>query len=162
MSATSRLGAIAVLCIVAVAVALISQHAFGLQPCPWCVLQRAIFLVIVLACCIGLAWRSGTGRALSATLALLLAVAGATAAIYQHFWAAASPSCNLTLADKILNGTGLTTLAPDVFAPRATCADAAVSLLGIPYDFWSLALFAIVALLAISALGGARGARPAR
>ena len=76
MSATSRLGAIAVLCIVAVAVALVSQHAFDLQPCPWCVLQRAIFLVIVLACCIGLAWRSGAGRALSATLALLLAVRG--------------------------------------------------------------------------------------
>jgi len=46
----------------------------------------------------------------------------------------------------------LSSLVPDIFAPRATCADAAVNLLGIPYDFWSLALFAIVALLAISAL----------
>lgn len=162
MTATARLGTIVLLCVAAVGVALVSQHVFDLQPCPWCVLQRAIFLAIALACCIGLAWRSVAGRVLSVTLVLLLAVAGAAAAIWQHFWAAASPSCNLTLADKILNGAGLSTLAPDVFAPRATCADAAVSLLGIPYDFWSLALFAIVAVLAISALARARSARPTR
>ena len=163
MTATARLAAIALLCIVAVGIALVSQHVFDLQPCPWCVLQRAIFLVIALVCCIGLVWRSVAGAMLSATLALLLAIAGATAAIWQHFWAAASASCNLTLADKILNATGLSTLVPDVFAPRATCADAAVSVLGVPYDFWSLGLFVVVAVLAISALatdagGGARSA----
>ena len=152
MSAAARLGAIALLSVVAVGAALVSQHVFDMQPCPWCVLQRAIFVTIALVCLVGLVLRSGAARAGAATLALLLAIAGGAAAIWQHFWAAASPSCNLTLADKILNGAGLTSLAPDVFAPRATCADAAVSLLGVPYDFWSLALFVVVAILAISAL----------
>ena len=157
MSAAGRLVAIALLSVVAVGIALVSQHVFDMQPCPWCVLQRAIFVAIALVCLIGLVLRSGAARAGAATLALLLAIGGGAAAIWQHFWAAASPSCNLTLADKILNGAGLTALAPDVFAPRATCADAAVSLFGVPYDFWSLALFVIVAILAIAAL-----ARPSR
>ncbi|WP_374513984.1 hypothetical protein [Niveibacterium sp.] len=30
-------------------------------------------------------------------------------------------------------------------APRASCADAAVRLFGVPYEFWSLALFIVVA-----------------
>ena len=39
----------------------------------------------------------------------------------------------------------LDSLLPDVFSPRASCADAMVDLLGVPYDFWSLLLFLVVA-----------------
>ena len=151
-----RLGLIAIVCIAAVAAALVSQHLFGIEPCPWCVLQRVIFLAIALACVIGLVWRSATGRALAGVLTLLLALAGVAAALWQHYYAAASASCNLTLADKILNALTLPALVPDVFAPRASCADAAVSLIGIPYDFWSLALYVIVGLAALSLLAGRR------
>ncbi|MEO7337718.1 MAG: disulfide bond formation protein B, partial [Caldimonas sp.] len=66
--------------------------------------------------------------------------------------AAASASCNLTLADKILNALQLPRLLPDAFEPRASCADAAVNLLGVPYDIWSLGLFVVVALTAVSVL----------
>jgi disulfide bond formation protein DsbB len=31
---------------VAVGIALFTQHGLGMQPCPWCVLQRLIFLAI--------------------------------------------------------------------------------------------------------------------
>lgn len=136
------LSGVALVCVAAVAAALVSQHAFDMQPCPWCVLQRVIFLAIALACGIGLLWRGRLGRLVSTGLALLLAVSGITAALWQHFQAAASASCNLTLADKIVSGfLKLDSLLPDVFSPRASCADAAVNLLGVPYDFWSLALF---------------------
>ena len=139
-------------CLGAVAAALISQHVFDMQPCPWCVLQRVIYLAIALACGIGLLWRSRVGRVVSIALALLLAVSGIAAALWQHFQAAASASCNLTLADKIVSGwLQLDSLLPDVFSPRASCADAAVNLLGVPYDFWSLALFvAIDAVLTLA------------
>ena len=30
----------------AVAAALVTQHVFDMQPCPWCVLQRVIFLAM--------------------------------------------------------------------------------------------------------------------
>jgi protein dithiol:quinone oxidoreductase len=139
---TKLLAGTALVCIGAVAAALVSQHVFDMQPCPWCVLQRVIFLAIALACGLGLLWRSRTGRLVSTGLALLLAGSGIAAALWQHFQAAASASCNLTLADKIVSGLlQLDSLLPDVFSPRASCADAAVNLLGVPYDFWSLALF---------------------
>ena len=141
------LGGIAVASLAAVGAALVSQHVFDMQPCPWCVLQRVIFLAIALACLIGLVWRSAFGRRSSALLAMLLADCGIAAALWQHFKAAASASCNLTLADKIVSRwLQLDSLWPDVFSPRASCADAAVSLLGVPYDFWSLALFALMSM----------------
>ena len=31
----------------AVGVVLVAQHQFGVKPCPWCVLQRAIYLLIL-------------------------------------------------------------------------------------------------------------------
>jgi len=124
-----------------------------MQPCPWCVLQRVIFLAIALACGLGLAWRSAAGRRVGAGLALLLALGGVAAALWQHFQAAASASCNLTLADKIVSRwLQLDALAPDVFEARASCADAAVDLLGVPYDFWSLALFVAIAVVLVRLL----------
>ena len=139
------LAGVALACLVAVAAALVSQHVFDMQPCPWCVLQRVIFLAIALACGLGLLWRSRVGRLISTTLALLLAASGIAAALWQHFKAAASASCNLTLADRIVSGfLQLDSLLPEVFSPRASCADAAVNLLGVPYDFWSLALFVAI------------------
>jgi disulfide bond formation protein DsbB len=149
---TPLLAGIALLCLAAVAAALVSQHVFGMEPCPWCVLQRVVFLAIALACVIGLAWRSSAGRLLAGGLGLLLALGGAAAALWQHFVAAASNSCNLTLADTIVGGMKLDSLLPDVFSARASCADAAVDLLGVPYEFWSLTLFILLGAGAVQVM----------
>jgi disulfide bond formation protein DsbB len=151
-----RLGLIALVSIAAVGAALVSQHGFGMEPCPWCVLQRTIFLAMAAVCVVGLVLRSRAIRTTAAVLVLLLAAAGVASALWQHYYAAASASCNLTLADKILNALTLPSLLPDVFSPRASCADAAVNLFGIPYDFWSLALFVLLGLVAISVFAGRR------
>ena len=136
---------IALICMVAVGAALVSQHVFNIQPCPWCALQRLILLTIAAVCLLaGVAGRPG--RRIGAAVALLLALGGVIAALWQHFKAASSVSCNLTFADKILSGLHLDRVLPAVFEPRASCADAAVNLLGVPYDFWSLALFVLVGL----------------
>ncbi len=153
MSGAKLFAGVGLACLAAVGAALASQHVYGMQPCPWCVLQRVIFLAIAVACGLGLLWRSASRRAIAAGLGLLLALSGIAAALWQHFQAAASASCNLTLADRIVSGwLGLDSLWPDVFSARASCADAAVNLLGVPYDFWSLALFVIVALTLLRAL----------
>ena len=154
--ADALLGGTALLCIAAVGAALATQYGLGMEPCPWCVLQRVIFLAIALACVIGLVWRARAGRIVAALLALLLAASGMAAALWQHFVAAASASCKLTLADQIVSGIGLDSLWPDVFSARATCADAAVRLIGVPYEFWSLALFIACAAAALTVLGRAR------
>ena len=153
LNSTRLFAAGAVISLAAVGAALVSQHVFGMQPCPWCVLQRVIFLAVAIACAIGLIWRSVNGRIVAATLGLLLALGGVASALWQHFQAAATASCNMTLADRIVSGwLGLDSLWPDVFSARASCADAAVKLLGVPYDFWSLALFVILSIAMLRAL----------
>ncbi|MBC7957339.1 MAG: disulfide bond formation protein B [Cytophagales bacterium] len=132
---------IAALSLAAVGAALVSQHVYGMEPCPWCILQRVIFLAIALVCLLGFFARRAAGAAV-----LLLALCGAGAALWQHFKAAASSSCAMTLADQIVVALKLDSLWPDVFLARANCADAAVSLGGVPYEFWSLALFVLLAL----------------
>lgn len=137
-----------------IASALVSQHVFDMQPCPWCILQRLIFAVIGAVALVGLLWRGRGAQIGLAVLMDLLATAGIATALWQHFVAAASQSCNLTLADRIVAGLGLDGALPELFQPRASCADAAVHMLGVPYEFWSLALFAIVGALALLALLG--------
>ncbi len=134
----------------AVGSALVSQHVFDMRPCPWCVLQRLVFTLIALAAALGWLLPSRAGSWTSALAISLLAGLGAMAALWQHFVAAASASCNLTLADRILSGSGLDALLPDVFAATASCADAKVNLLGVPYEFWSLVLFVLLDLAAIA------------
>jgi protein dithiol:quinone oxidoreductase len=148
-SSVPWLAAIALLSLGAVAAALVSQHVYDMQPCPWCVLQRAIFVVIALACVVGLVWRTAAGRVVSASLIFLLASSGVAAAGWQHFVSAKSASCNLTLADKIVSALKLDTLLPQVFSATASCADAAVNLFGVPYAFWALGLFAVLALMGL-------------
>jgi disulfide bond formation protein DsbB len=135
-----------------VGAALVSQHVYDMQPCPWCILQRMIFLLIAAVALLGLLWRSHIGRIASALLMDLLATLGVAAALWQHFVAASSSSCNLTLADRIVAASRLDGLLPEIFAPRASCADAAVALFGVPYEFWSLATFAMLGALAVLVL----------
>ena len=40
------LGLVTVICWGAVGAALVSQYVFDMLPCPWCTLQRLIFLVM--------------------------------------------------------------------------------------------------------------------
>ena len=164
MGVRPLLAAVAALCIAALAAALVSQHVYDMQPCPWCVLQRLVFAliaVIALGALGALGARAGTysrpgiARAAAAGIGVL-ALVGMGTALWQHFVAASSVSCNLTLADRIMSATGLDMLWPEVFAAYASCADAKVNLLGVPYEFWSLALYAGMAALAAMAFRAGR------
>ena len=133
----------ALLCVGAVGAALYTQHVLGMQPCPWCVLQRLIFLGIAAAALIGL-----VAQRLGPLLMTLLAICGMAAALWQHFVAAATASCNLSFADRVMSTLMLDELAPAVFMATASCADAKVNLLGVPYEFWSLSLFVVLESIA--------------
>ncbi len=141
--------AIAVLCLAAVGIALVTQHVFDMQPCAWCVLQRLIALTLALVALLGLAWRAPLGQRLGTLSLLLLSLCGIAAALWHQLVATSSSSCVRTLAERIISGLSLDALLPEIFEPRASCADAAVKLLGVPYPLWSLALFVLVAGLAL-------------
>jgi len=139
-----------------VGAALWTQHGLGMEPCPWCILQRLIIVLIVLVALLGLAWRGVAGTLLTGGLIVALSGAGMAAALWQHFVAAASDSCKTTLAERIISGLGLDGSLPEIFQPRASCAEAAAALLGVPYEFWSLALFVLLGLMALRLLAGTR------
>lgn len=154
MSSTSSriLSIIALLCLAAVAIALVSQHVFGMQPCAWCVLQRFIFLAIAAVCLLGLALgrRSIALARISALLAAILAAGGMAAAWYQYTVAANMFSCDMTFADRFMVGSGLDAGMPWLFGIFASCMDARVDLLGLEYALWGLGLFAVIGVLAIA------------
>ncbi|MFG6490383.1 disulfide bond formation protein B [Roseateles sp. BYS78W] len=148
------LAGMAVASFAAVGVALIAQHQFGVKPCPWCVLQRAIFLVIGALSLLG--WLVQAKRSLrqaAVVLVLVMCAAGLTAAVFQHEVAAESASCALGLADKIVTALGLEELWPSVFMITANCSEAAAyKLLGLPYEVWSGLLFAGLGALGLIVL----------
>ncbi len=149
------LAGMALASLAAVGAALVAQHGFGVKPCPWCVLQRGVFLLI--AGVAGVGWlmsKTRTVRQATLLICLLLCAAGLTAAVFQHEVASQTASCALGLADRIISGLNLEELSPQVFMVTATCADAAAArLLGLPYEVWSGLLYAGLGALGVMALG---------
>ena len=143
--------AIALLSMGAVGSALYSQHVLDMQPCPWCILQRLIFIAIAAAAIIGLLLRR-----VGAALVLLLAAAGVAAALWQHFVAAQAESCALSLADRIVGASGLDGRWPELFMATAACNESTAALLGLPYELWSLALFVVLGAIALRVLTAKR------
>ena len=155
-SRTVALLAIAAVSLGAVGAALVTQHLFDMQPCPWCVLQRLEFVTIGAVALLGLAWPTATGLRVTLSGVAALAAAGMATALWHHFVATSSTSCDLSLADRIMSASGLPDLLPGVFEARASCADAAVKLFGVPYQLWSLSIFTLLAAFAVWRLLGKR------
>lgn len=148
------LAGIALVSLAGLAVALVAQHQFGVKPCPWCVLQRGLFLLIALVALLGWLMRaSRSPRQAMLVTVLLLCAAGLTAAVFQHEVAAQTSSCAMGLADRIVTTLDLEALWPSVFMITANCSEAAAyRLLGLPYEVWSGLLFAGFGALALVAL----------
>ena len=131
-----------------VAIAVGLQFYADMQPCAWCTLQRLLYIVIgALAL---LAWflsETPIAARVVAVVPMLGALAGVSAALYQHFVAAETLSCNLTFADKVISTLGLDRQLPWLFEARAMCDEANLPLLGLPFSIWSAILFAMLAVL---------------
>ena len=143
LSPRAAMAGLAIVSTASVLLALVAQHKFGMEPCPWCILQRMLFVLIAVLALLAAASPATLGRRLLSVLILPAAAGGIAAALWQHFVAAKTQSCALTFADKVIGYFALDTRWPEVFEVRASCADAAADLLGVPFEFWSLALFAV-------------------
>ncbi len=148
------LAGIAVASFAAIVFALVAQHGFGVKPCPWCVMQRGIFIIIGGVAALGWLVSSGnTQRKGALGLVLLMALCGVAAAIFQHQVAANMDSCAMTLADRINTALDLEERLPYVFMVTASCAEAAsYRLLGLTYDIWSGLLYLIMAAASLRAM----------
>lgn len=145
LSARATLLGIAAACAGVLGLALLLQHRYDMQPCPWCVLQRLIYVAIAAAALLAAAVPGGTGRRGLTMLVLGLCACGVAAALWQHFVAASQASCDLSLAERIVSGLKLDEWLPEVFTAWASCKDAAVQLVGVPFEIWSLSMYLALA-----------------
>ncbi len=145
--------------ILAVVLALVLQHGFGMKPCPWCTVQRLLYIVtgvlLLVASRLLMVPQPRRGASVGlAVFALLCSGAGLAAALHQQFVAAAQDSCDLTLADRILMTLRLDSAMPWLFRANASCADANLPLFGVPFALWSATAFTF--LLIVCLLGSMR------
>ena len=144
---------VAMLSFSSVAVALISQYVFDMQPCAWCVFQRLLYLVIgAVALLLTVVTPTRLRLAIGSASILAASIAGVTSAWYQEKVAANNFSCAQTFADQIMTKSGLDAAVPWLFGIYASCMDARVKLLGIEYAWWSLAMFTLLGIVALIAL----------
>lgn len=142
------LAATSLSCFLAVGVSLVSQHAYGMAPCGWCILQRLIFLLVGAVAMVGSLFRTRLINATFALSATLLCLAGCAAAVYQITIAAKLLTCSQTFADQFLgrNGLGLESAVPWLFGIYASCMDAEIHIFGVEYAMLSLGLFTLLGL----------------
>ena len=133
----------------AVGGALMAQHVFGMQPCPWCIFQRVLYLAIAAVALLGWALPRCKGVVPAGLGVLALALGGIAAAVFQHEVAAKDASCAFTFADRFLSATGLEMGFPALFAVTASCIEAAsYRLLGLPFEVWSGMMFTAITVVA--------------
>ena len=142
IKSTSLLRAIAFICFALIGVALYLQHVSNLLPCPYCVIQRYLFLAVGLSCLIG---AFGNKPRLGAGLGLLGAVAG-LGVVGKHLWVLAHPglSCGIDPLETALNKIPTATALPWLFRADGLCEDARDTLLGLSIPQWSALWFVLL------------------
>ena len=127
--------------------ALISQHAFDMLPCPWCIVQRMIWLAVIPIALAGWGLSAVAGSQIVAGIGVIMAGGlGIAAALWQYFFAAPAGSCAFTWADRFISQTQLDAWLPSLFQPLVSCAEAEVKLIGIPYAIVSALMFGLLCL----------------
>ncbi len=145
--------AIFAVCTALVAFGLYLQHSQGLDPCPLCVMQRVIFLVIGFVAL--LAALFGTRRPavrIGASLAVaLLALAGAGVAVRQSWLQHFPPPIQECGADFyfLIDTTPLAQLLPALFSGTGDCSKRDWLFLQLSIAEWALVFFVGIAILAL-------------
>ena len=142
-----------------VAVGLVLQHQFGMEPCAWCVVQRMFYVLVGGFSLAALALGGMPIAALGAMLlADLSATLGLASALFHQLLAARPAGCGIAIADKFLMATSLHEHLPWLMNPTAMCDEANQPLLGVPFAVWSIALFTLLLIgVGFALVGALRG-----
>lgn len=141
--------AVGVIALGLVGFALYLQHVKGQMPCPLCVIQRYMFILLALVCFIVAALPRGATKA-GASLGALAALGGAGVAGW-HVWVKAHPSvsCGIDPLETALNRYPTAELLPFVFKADGLCSAEYPPILGLSNPQWSLIWFLAFALALI-------------
>jgi len=134
--------------------ALYLQHVAGLDPCPWCVVQRLGFMLVgAIALLAALHGPRGAGAARYAWMGFVAAVAGAAAGAY-HVYLQSDPvramKCVGSPVETILDRLQIGRLAPGLLQYDGPCTLKPWSFLGLSIPEWSLAWFVTLAIVFVA------------
>ena len=153
----SALLAISLISFALIGAALYLQHAKDMLPCPLCVIQRYLFLVIGLAALGGaLSNKLRAGAAVA-----LLAGLGGLGVAGKHLYVLANPgfSCGIDPMETTLNKIPTAELMPWMFRAEGLCESAGDTVLGLSVPQWSAVWFVLLTLALIWVLAAGRRAR---
>jgi disulfide bond formation protein DsbB len=137
-------------CLGLVAVGMTLQTLLHLAPCPLCIFQRLLYIVIGVLGLLGFVWP--TGRMAWAVLAGGLAVLGVGVASYQTWMQAfphLAPECSFTdpnAIERLVDWLGMEW--PSMFLATGFCANRDWELLGLSMANWSVLIFAGIVVYA--------------
>lgn len=145
---------IALFCLGLLGFGLYLQHVVGLEPCPMCIVQRYVMILITLVALMGAALQSR--RAVWATGGLLsvLAVSGAYVAARQSWLQWYPPevvSCGRDFYGMI-ETFPLQRAIPMIFKGGGDCSQVDWTFLGGSIANWSFVCFTLIFLIAIAAM----------
>jgi len=142
--------AISSICFALIAVALYLQHIQQMLPCPLCVIQRYMFLVIGVASLVA----AISGKVREGTIVALLGGLGGLATVGKHLWVIAHPgfSCGIDPMETMLNKIPTAEYLPWLFRADGLCEGATDSLLGLAIPQWSAVWFVLLTALLVFVL----------
>ncbi|KVN02709.1 disulfide bond formation protein B [Burkholderia stagnalis] len=140
------LRAIGASCIALVAGALMVQLVLHEDPCPLCIIQRYLFLLIAVFSFAGSV--GGRRAGLWQALALSSALAGAGVAV-RHVYVQAHPgfSCGADALQPVVDGLPPAHWLPLVFKVGGLCETSYPPILGLSLPMWALAGFSAIAVV---------------
>ena len=142
------LALIAAACIALLAFGLYLQHAVGLEPCPMCIVQRYLFVLVALFAAIGAALPAATAR-WSGGLMALLSLTGAGVAARQSWLQWFPPEVTACGRDLfgMIESFPLRRVIPMLFRGSGDCSAVDWTFLGLTIANWSFLNFLLVAAL---------------
>ena len=147
------LALIAVACVALLAFGLYLQHAIGLEPCPMCIVQRYLFILVALAAGIGAALPSCATR-WSAGVMALLSLTGAGVAARQSWLQWFPPEVTTCGRDLfgMIESFPLKRVIPMVFRGSGDCSAVDWTFLGLSIANWSFLNFVLVGAIGLALL----------
>lgn len=147
------LALIALACVALLAFGLYLQHAVGLEPCPMCIVQRYLFILVALAAGIGAALPAAAMR-WAAGLMSLLSLTGAGVAARQSWLQWFPPEITTCGRDLfgMIESFPLKRVIPMVFRGSGDCSAVDWTFLGLTIANWSFLNFVLVAALGAALL----------
>ena len=145
------MGLLAFICAAMLAFGLYLQHALGLEPCPMCIVQREVFVLVAVVAAISGFLKGRTAHITGGVLLAVLAALGAFVAARQS-WLQLNPpeafSCGRDLYGMIENFP-LSRVIPMVFKGSGDCSKVDWTFLGGSIANWSFLCFCCVFCVAV-------------